>query len=390
MESLDIDSALSSALAQQLSASRRPGRATTLGMRQGGGRCVTTSTLGSELGVLPSRGNNVMTVSIHMVRALVGAMEPIVGDRGRWLAAADLDPRQLEDCGARLSLAAFEGVKRVALAVSGDEALGLHMLSPTRFVSFDVLADLTSHAATLRESLEAVTRYARIYSEGVTFTLSESHNSAVIRIDMRRSSEAGFRMSAELAMSGMLYLTRRFVGAHAQPRRVCFPYEAPTYRAEYRRVFGGAERFGQPFTGIELKRSWLKCTQLYNNPELCQTLTEQAERELGRVTRSSRFATRVTEHLAAGDPATLPNMENVARRFGISARSLRRRLHDEDITYNVLVERALATLAKRMLAAADGSIQATAYRMGFSTPSGFHRAFKRWTGLTPKQYMRSC
>jgi AraC-like DNA-binding protein len=330
-----------------------------------------------------------MTVSILMVRALVGAMEPLVGDRGRWLAAADVDPRQLDDCCARLSLAAFEGVKRVALATSGDEALGLHVLSPTSFASFDVLAHLTSHAATLGESLKAVARYARIYCEGATLTLSESRETAVLRIEMRRNSDAGFRMSAELAMSGILYLTRRFVGPRAQPRRVCFPYEAPSYRAEYTRVFGGAERFGQAFTGIELKRSWLKCTQLYSNPELCQILTQQAERELRRVTRSSGFAARVAEQLASADPASLPNMQDVARRFGISARSLRRRLHDEDITYNMLAEHALATFAKRMLEA-GGSIQATAYSMGFSAPAGFHRAFKRWTGLTPKQYQQSC
>jgi AraC-like DNA-binding protein len=331
-----------------------------------------------------------MTVSILMVRALVGALEPIVGDRGRWLAAADVDPKELDDCGARLSLAAFEGVTRVALATSGDEALGLHMISAASSASFDVLTNLTNHAATLRESFEAVARYARIYSEGAMFTLSEARETAVVRIEMRRTTEAGFRMSAELAMSGLLHLTRRFVGSQAQPRRVSFPYEAPSYREEYTRVFGGAERFRQPFTGIELKRSWLKCTQLNSNPELCQLLTQQAERELARVTRDSGFAARVTEYLASEDPANLPNMDAVARRFGISGRSLRRRLQGEGITYDVLVERALATFAKQMLEAADGSIQATAYRMGFAAPAGFHRAFKRWTGLTPRQYMRSC
>jgi AraC-like DNA-binding protein len=50
------------------------------------------------------------------------------------------------------------------------------------------------------------------------------------------------------------------------------------------------------------------------------------------------------------------------------------------------VDQALETLAKRLLADEDRSIEATAYDMGFSSPSAFHKAFKRWTGTTPKEF----
>jgi AraC-like DNA-binding protein len=70
----------------------------------------------------------------------------------------------------------------------------------------------------------------------------------------------------------------------------------------------------------------------------------------------------------------------------MSVRSLRRRLADEGASYKVLFDEALAVAAMRMLGDSRRTIQDIALAMGFSDPSAFHRAFKRWTGMTPVQY----
>jgi AraC-like DNA-binding protein len=98
------------------------------------------------------------------------------------------------------------------------------------------------------------------------------------------------------------------------------------------------------------------------------------------------YADRVRELLLENGAQTRIDMNAVARSLGLSARSLRRRLCDEGISYNTIAEGALATLAKQLLADQARSIQETAYTMGFSDPSAFYRAFKRWTGTTPKTF----
>jgi AraC-like DNA-binding protein len=82
-------------------------------------------------------------------------------------------------------------------------------------------------------------------------------------------------------------------------------------------------------------------------------------------------------------------MDTVARSLGLSARSLRRRLADEDKSYAEVANEARAIVAKHLLRDKRKTIQETAYELGFSDTSTFHRAFKSWTGMTPRAYRES-
>ena len=82
------------------------------------------------------------------------------------------------------------------------------------------------------------------------------------------------------------------------------------------------------------------------------------------------------------------NLEEVAERLGIKARQLRTRLADAGTNFNQLVADYRCKLAKRLLAGTDESIDEIVYLTGFSEPSTFYRAFKRWVGMTPIEYRK--
>jgi len=167
---------------------------------------------------------------------------------------------------------------------------------------------------------------------------------------------------------------------------VLFAYQRPPHGAEYTRLFGGSELFSQDYTGIEIERSWLDQTHAYRSPELCTLLQARAELLLAKADQDAPAGERVKRWLTSQNLDTRPTMETIARELGMSARSLRRRLHSERAPFNDLVEEARALRAKGMLADPRHSVQETAYALGFGTPAAFSRAFRRWTGMTPSAY----
>jgi AraC-like DNA-binding protein len=328
-----------------------------------------------------------VSISIAMVRALVAAAGRAGVSKNELLAAAELDPVRLDDVHGQVSLAEYERVRQSAVQLSGDEALGLHLAQDATSPAFDVLGHLTAHATTLRQAIETLTRYARIVSVGPFAELVEQDDTALVRFAFpQQQASPKLRFAAELALSGFMRLVRAFAGGDALPRGVYFAYGAPAHRAEYARVFAGRERFDHAFTGIEFERAWLERTQPYANPELYGVLQAQADRVLGRIEREVSLVDRVEELLATRDARSMPAMTDVARELGMSTRSLRRKLADEHAAYKDLVERKLIREAKRLLENPRASIQEAAYGTGFRTAAAFHRAFRRWTGMTPAEY----
>jgi AraC-like DNA-binding protein len=331
----------------------------------------------------------VMSLSIMLLNALVEGVEPAGLASHDLLRAAGIDPHRLEDIDGRLDRAEYDRAQTAALDLTGDQALGLHMGERVSIRPFDVIADLASHAPTLRDAFQGFVRFHRIVCDGPDTAVYERDGVATVHYQFPRSTLCCNRLRAEFAMVGFLRMVRHFAGPATIARAVYFEHPAPDYRDEYARIFGGAERFEHDFTGIEFEGELLDRTRQPQNDELYTVLESLAERKLSRVTREGGHAERLRDFLTSNALGDRPQMDVVARSLGISVRSLRRRLDEEGVSYTTLLNEARATVAKRMLDDPRRSIYETAYAMGFSDPSAFHRAFKRWTGMTPTQYRHS-
>lgn len=331
-----------------------------------------------------------MSVSIVMVRALIEAIERAGVSREKLLAAVGLDSDKLDELEVRISMDDFRRVQLFALELTRDEALGLHLGEQATCVAYDLLGHLYEHAATLRQSIESVMYYQSLINAGPEPSLHEEDGVATLCYAFPRIDSPSIRMESELAMCGHWANMRLFVGPDVKPRGVFFSYPAPNYTAEYRRIFGGRERFEHEFTGISFDSDWLDYTRLHKNSKIYSLLKEQADRALTKINRDNRQSEVVLEYLVSLDPRQMPSMDQVGQHFGISGRSLRRKLAAEGVQYMELVREARAVIAKHLLERPYATIHEAAYTMGFATPTAFHRAFKRWTGMTPKEYVASC
>ncbi|HEX3597504.1 MAG TPA: AraC family transcriptional regulator ligand-binding domain-containing protein, partial [Polyangiaceae bacterium] len=252
--------------------------------------------------------------------------------------------------------------------------------------AFALVGHLVNHAPTLGDAIEAAIKYGRMVTDGYHLTLRGELATTTLVYEFPRTAPRSDRMTADFAMAGFLKLIRIFAGLRTQPTQVNFEYPAPRDGRGYERVFGGTARFEQGFTGIEFPRALLSCSPLHTNVELFSVLRDQAERMLERRIPARGHAELLRRFLEASVPVRIPSMSEAAKELGISARSLRRRLSEEGVSYRALLQDALEHSAMRMLSESGRSVQETAYAVGFSDPAAFHRAFKRWKGVTPKQF----
>jgi len=98
--------------------------------------------------------------------------------------------------------------------------------------------------------------------------------------------------------------------------------------------------------------------------------------------------TRLEAELVKEIPLGLPTLDAAASRMGMSSRTLRRRLREEGTRFQDVLDRARCALAKHYLDEPKLALGEVAFLLGFSEPSAFHRAFKRWTGATPLSHRR--
>jgi AraC-like DNA-binding protein len=330
---------------------------------------------------------------MRFVRGLVDAMAQAGVPRVELLRAARIEAQQLDAAEARLPRSEAYRIFELAMDLAGDPALGLHTaegLAGAAFVPTHVLeAGLVGHSASLRQAFESLSQFQRLLGDDPYFELREQDDKVTVRcLRLPGQSLRLQRFSAEVILTNFFRLIRYF-SAHARPKRVSFEYAAPPYHGEYTRVFENTERFEQPFTGIVLDRGLLDVPSPHKDEGMHEALRALAERRTMRLTQGVPYALRVREFLVQQGSARRIDMETVARALGLSVRSLRRRLASEGKSYNAVEGDALAIVAKHLLRDERRTIQETAYEMGFSDTTTFHRAFKRWTGMTPSAYQES-
>jgi AraC-like DNA-binding protein len=324
------------------------------------------------------------SASIVLVRVLVDVLERVGISRDELLRDAHFDASHLEDASGRVPLDEFEDLQARAVALLRDEALGLRM-SEYSESSFDLFAPLVSHAPTLREALGLCTQFGRLLKDGTNITLREQGDTAAIRLHFTRVSPLSDRINAEFALAGLFRLMRGFAGTNAPVHTVEFEHARPAYHREHARVFQGVERFSQPSSAITFASALLDRVHLHLHSEFYLVLRREAERNLDRLARELTQEERLRQYLLSQRPQSMPDMETAARDLRVSARTLRRRLAEEGVSFRSVVQSVLETLASHMLRDPNRTIQETAHAMGFADAASFHRAFKRWKGVTPKR-----
>jgi len=245
------------------------------------------------------------------------------------------------------------------------------------------LAMLT--APQFAQAMQLGIRYAPITGAMMELELDEYDDGAMGVVARMQSPEPELEpFLCEELFASSLMLCRGLLGAEFRPRVLELTYPAPSYAADYVHVFACEVRFEAPRNRVVIDPRWLQAAMPANNSASAQQIIALCEEQMPAGQPRSEIVA-VVERLLRQRIADNPREVQIAAELHLTERTLRRQLHAAHTSFSELHDRVRSESARALLADARLSIAHVGAAVGFKDAREFRRAFKRWTGVAPRE-----
>lgn len=273
--------------------------------------------------------------------------------------------------------------------VTGDPEVGLHICPHLPVFRGEVLEYLFFSSPTFGDGIARSLKYLRLVSDAIDLRIVDDDQGARAVVKAAAVDAPQLRHTEFCVIYELIQFARNVTDEHfQQPQklRLRFPPRLPL--AEYEQLFGCPVEFNSSESEIWFDRSLLSYRSPRWDPDLLKLHEELAEKRLSNLKRQDLIdgIRKVFSQRLELDSCDL---EDVARELGVPTRRLRFELSRAGTSFSQLLADFRYALARKLLRSTDEPIENIVYLTGFSEPSTFYRAFKRWSGMTPVQYRES-
>jgi len=276
---------------------------------------------------------------------------------------------------------------RAAQAMCNDPALSLHYGETVDMSEVSIVGLIMNASETMADAFIQLQRFGRLALEveGVSantrFELAQ-RDDQLWMVDTRANPN-DFPELTESTFTRLVCGPRRFLPRpHVLEVHVTHP--APTHRAEYERIFQCSVTFASHWNAMRLDPQIATWRVALQPRYVFGVLTERADELLKNLedakTTRGRVEGLLMPILHTGDASA----DTIANAMGFSRQTLFRKLRAEGVTYEKVLDALRHRMALHYLGGKKVSVNETAYLVGFSDPAAFSRAFKRWTGRSPR------
>jgi AraC-like DNA-binding protein len=328
------------------------------------------------------------TTAMVLLRGLVQAAAQVGVDRTSFCAALGVALADLEGDGAVPTLVVARAW-HLAPEMSGDPCFGLHAGSKAELGSYDILDYLFATSSTLGEACLAMERYHRLLAEIWRVELVVEGTTARFRLRVPRDYVEPLAHAWDYFFAGALRRMRSAVPTPISPRMVHLMRARPADPDEYVRVFGCPVEFSHPVGEFVFDAAHLELPLVSSNRALHRLVRRHAEQLLSRLPAEGDLLEQSRSVLAELLPDGPPGVALLARRLGVSERTLQRKLGERGLSYKQLLDLVREEVAVRVLEAGVVTVSDLAFRLGFQSVAAFSRAFHRWRGVSPSEFRKS-
>ncbi|WP_078283010.1 AraC family transcriptional regulator [Mycobacteroides franklinii] len=324
------------------------------------------------------------TIPIQRVQAFAGLAWRCGWDVEAMLGAAAVSPTLLAEGRSRVTTDQAGVLFRELWRQTDDELLGLG-LTPVPRGTFRLLCYALINAPDLGAAIQRFADFKRAVPGIPPLTVAVRGNTATLSIDLSKIEQP-----VDLLIDTLLAMTHRFLGWAIGKRiplhRVEVPYAERAEVDDYDLIFGAPMVFSADQPTLVFDRDNLSAPVVRDEGSLDDYLRHAPASVITYRSYATSTASQVRLLLAQGLTGNWLSFDEIAATLTMSPQTLRRKLRDEGTSPREIKEEILRDAAITSLVRGEETVAALSRRLGFSEPSAFSRAFRRWTGSPPGSY----
>lgn len=297
---------------------------------------------------------------------------------------AGIGKEQLYDSQLRTPHSAQNLFWQAAEDVSGDTDIGLHLGKHMPLLKGQVIEYLFFSSPTLGDGIRRMLNYQRLISDAISLQLIEENVDAYISFSF---PDMPLRQLTECSCGALIQFLKAVSDNVFTAKRIHLTHASGDNPGEYAKVWEAPVDFDQDENRVYFDKTFLNYRSLHAQPELFSVHEQLANQQLANLELQDLIAD-VQTHIAGLLETGEINVETVAKQLNMNPRALRSQLTEAGTSFSQVLNDYRHHLAKKLLAKTNESIAEIVYLTGFSEPSTFYRAFKRWEGITPVEYRK--
>lgn len=328
----------------------------------------------------------ISTVPIHYVIALLSAAKKYGLDGDQVLKNAEIDSSLLTAERARVPSASYRRLSEYLTLELQDENCGM-LAQPTKIGTFAMMCNACISCPTLGDFLQRCTEFNALVMDCLTLELHR--DGEYVRYSI--TPQPGATDEAELIIMILLGITHRLsswaIGQTIVLDAVDFTLQRPGYAHEYNFLFKAPIQFEQRENCLRFASRYLEMPVVQTEQELSQFLSGPSIHLMSSPDTDRSLVAKIRAMIRDDVGGSFPEFTAIAKSLNLTTATLRRRLRAEGCTYQQLKDDIRRDTAIYHLGRGKISLDQVAETVGFSEPTSFFRAFKRWTGVTPRAYL---
>lgn len=296
------------------------------------------------------------------------------------LEGTNLTRHSLENKDAWISVHKANRVLINIATVGGVSAVGIEYGLRMRTSWYGMAGVATANAPTMMTALRIACKYTALQEPSVRLSLKENPGGITSLVfSMRRDIKKAYQTVFEGAVVGIWQQCKRV--ADTEGAEIWVNWKEPHYFAEFRDRLPPF-RFDQSQVELRMPTSALKMPLVTSNPVLFRQALRSCDLQSMQV---RHFKNSMPDLVRAefANSEVIPSLAEVARGLNMSTRSVQRKLTQAGVSFKDLAAEARIKRAQWLLENTTAEIKAIAADLGYSDPTSFRRAFKRWTGHAP-------